>query len=133
LKSYWPEVAASGSGKPAENEFARALDRMPKVVFSKSLRASDWNTRVVSSDAVREVLRLKEQPGKGLLLIASPGLAASLRAADLIDEYRVLLQPVLVGNGPRLFEAAGPDLDLSLVSATPLGSGVIDLHYVRRR
>ena len=129
FESYWPQVAASGTGLSAVDEFARKLSPMAKVVFSKTLTEAGWNTRVVRDDPVEEVLRLKQQKGKGLLIFGSPTLAATLRNAQLIDEYRFLLQPMVVGTGPMLFGHAAQRLDLTLQSATPFQSGVVALHY----
>jgi dihydrofolate reductase len=129
--SHWPGVAESGIGEPGEVEYARAIQPVPKIVFSKSYRASGWNTRTVSSDAVQEIRQLKQQPGKDLLLAASPSLFASLREADLIDEYHLVLHPIVAGTGPVLFRDC-PQLQLRLAQAQPWKSGAIALTYVAR-
>jgi len=132
LAGHWPEVAAKQSGTAAENEFARTIGSLPKVVFSKTIGPVAWNARVVRTDAADEVRRLKAQPGRNLVIQASPGLAASLRAADLIDEYRLLVQPILAGTGPLLFPSNEPELKLTLTSTRPFRSGVVELRYERR-
>ncbi|MET0286301.1 MAG: dihydrofolate reductase family protein [Polyangiales bacterium] len=127
----WPEVARSGSGTEGEVEFARALAPIQKVAYSDALDTSDWNTSVVRGDAVAHVRKLRETEGKGLLLFASPKLAASLRDADLIDEYRFVLQPFAAGRGPELFAGLRARRGFHLLEATPFPSGAVALRYAR--
>lgn len=129
---YWAGIAADQSGSPAENEFAVALIAIPKVVFSSTLEhTTDWNTRVVSSSAVDEVRRLRDE-GARLSLGASPALAADLRAAGLIARFRFLLHPVVAGRGPKLF-GDGEAISMALTSAVTLGSGHVVLDYTVQR
>jgi dihydrofolate reductase len=128
---YWATVAGDQSGSPAENEFALAMTEIPKVLFSGTLDHADWNTRVVSSPAVDEVRRLRDE-GARLILGASPALAADLRAAGLIDRFRFLLHPVVAGKGPKLF---GDDeaIAMTLNSAVTLGGGQVVVDYTVTR
>ena len=130
FESYWPKVAERTTGISAVDDFARKLEPMSKVVFSKTLTEVSWNTRIVRDDPVEEVLRLKQQRGKSMVIFGSPTLAATLRNAQLIDEYRFLLQPMVVGTGPMLFGHAAQRLDLKLQSASAFQSGVVALHYL---
>lgn len=129
--SHWPHVAESGEGEPGEVEYARALLPMPKLVFSKSYRAPGWNTQSIAGDAVEHIRKLKQQPGKDLLLAASPGMFASLRAANLIDEYHLVLHPIIAGSGQALFHDAAQS-QLRLDNTHMLSSGAVSLVYFKR-
>ncbi len=129
---YWATIARDRSGTPAHNTFAVAMTEIPKVVFSSTLDEAGWNTRVVSTSAVDEVRRLRDEDAR-LNLGASPTLAADLRAAGLIDRFRFVLHPVVAGKGPKLF---GDDEAIGMIlnSAVPLGdAGHVVLDYTVTR
>jgi dihydrofolate reductase len=129
---YWATIARDRSGTPAHNTFAVAMTEIPKVVFSSTLDEVGWNTRVVSTSAVDEVRRLRDEDAR-LNLGASPTLAADLRAAGLIDRFRFVLHPVVAGKGPKLF---GDDEAIGMIlnSAVPLGdAGHVVLDYTVTR
>src|SRR5690242_3027371 len=99
MSSYWPNVE-SMSDDPHDLKFAPVWRRTPKIVFSRTLREAGWNTRVLAGDDLAaEVTALKREPGKGLLLSGGASLAASLAELDLIDEYHVVVHPVVLGGG----------------------------------
>lgn len=127
--SHWPGVAESGIGEPGEVAYARAIRPMPKLVFSKSYVAEGWNTTSVATDAVEAIRELKQLPGKDLLLCASPSLFKSVHAAGLIDEYHLVLHPIVAGSGPVLFRDAEL-LQLKLADAQQLESGALGLVYL---
>jgi dihydrofolate reductase len=128
MYSYWHDVAVNQSKTEATNEFARAFDSMPKIVFSTTLTSVEWNnTTLIHSNLREEILKLKQQPGKNIS-VGSLNIASQVAQWDLIDEYHFVVHPVIAGKGPRLFE---PDqnLTLKLVGAKTFGSGVVALHY----
>ena len=129
MEPYWPQVAAEPDGHPEiEADFARAYVATPRIVFSDTLESAPEGVRLVrSADAVAEVTRLKQRPG-GPLGIGGPGLAGSL--VDLIDEFRLWVNPILVGAGKRYL----PDgtVELELLSARTMTGGVLYLRYGRR-
>jgi dihydrofolate reductase len=127
LEPHWSTVARGQTGTSAENEFASAIDRLPKVVFSRSLVEVGWNGRVVHSDPADEVRRLRKEVGR-LVVQASPGLAAHLREARLIDRCRFVLQPLVAGAGPAMF-GKGEAVSMRLDNAVRLVSGAIALDY----
>src|SRR3989442_1111438 len=109
---------------------SRVLLHIPKVVFSRTLERAEWsNTRLVRANAEEEVAKLKQQPGKDLFIFGSANLSSTLMRHGLIDEYRLGLNPLILGGGTPLFKS-GPDrMKLKLLEARPLKSGVVILRY----
>lgn len=131
---YWPEVAKTQSDTKASNEFARAFDVIPKVVFSRSLGgAEDKKTRVVRTDLHGEILKLKQEPGKNIL-VGGVSLPTQLIELGLVDEYRFVVGPILAGEGRRLMEGVSlpGKLRLKLVESKPLKSGCVALRYLKQ-
>ena len=127
LRGYWPNVAESGTGTPAEVRLARILDEKPKFVVS-SREPTGWNARRAdaSADAIR---RLKEQSDGPLLLVASPTLARTLLEWHLIDEYHVAISPMVAGHGPTFLAGLDKERESKLLRVDPLASGVVILRY----
>lgn len=132
---YWPDVAKNQSGQASENEFARAFVSVKNiVVFSRTLdRAEGSNTRIVRSDLKDEILRLKQEPGKDLLT-GGVSIPSQLIELGLVDEYRFIVQPIVVGAGRRLLDRVdlAEWLQLKLVDSKIFHSGTIALRYVRQ-
>ncbi len=121
MAAYW----ASAKGKTAD-----IMNAIPKVVFSKTLERADWNnTRLVREGAEREVARLKQQAGKDLFIYGSASLANSLTRSGLIDEYRLGLNPVVLGGGSPLFKPAPESMKMRLLDVRALKSGCVLLRY----
>lgn len=108
--------------------FAQAIDAAPKHVVSSTLTEVDWNAQLVSGDLEAYVRELKAQPGEG---IATGGVTLPLALAELglIDEYELVVAPVIAGRGPRLFDGLPAQLDLQLIDRTELASGAVALRY----
>ena len=120
---HWPRV-------PDDNPVAAALNKLPKYVVSTTLRSLTWkNSILIGADVVGEVEKLKAQPGRELQVHGSTNLAQTLIAHDLVDEYRLLVYPVFLGEGRRLFERPGLDGALRLKEAKTTGSGIVVLTY----
>jgi dihydrofolate reductase len=118
---YWP------SSTDAE---ASAMNDLPKVVFSRTLTKVDWkNSRLVKDDVGEEIARLKRQPGKDLALFGSADLASTFIWLGLIDEYRIMINPVVLGAGNPTFKNVRGRVPLELTKAEPLRSGVVNLYY----
>jgi dihydrofolate reductase len=127
MEPYWPEAATRTDLPEVPLDFARAYVETPRIVVSDSLRAVPEGVRLVRrADAAAEVRRLKEQPG-GHVDIGGPTLAAAL--IDLIDEFRMWVNPVIVGAGKRFFPAA--HAPLTLLEARSMSRGVLYLRYER--
>ncbi|CAM5438550.1 MULTISPECIES: dihydrofolate reductase family protein [Streptomyces] len=129
---YWPTVAQQPGATPAEAGFARRWRDMPKVVFSSTLGQVDWNTRLVSGEAVAEIARLKAEDG-GPMDIGGATLAAAAMRAGLIDEYVLATAPVLVGGGTPFFTALDDWVNLKLVETRTLPGDVVLTRYETRR
>jgi dihydrofolate reductase len=113
-----------------KSKFAAVLNALPKYVVSRTLKKPAWeNTTIISTDVVRAVRRLKAQKGKPLFIFGSGELASTLTQHGLIDEYRLLLTPVVVGAGTPLFKPAPRALAFRLVSVRSLKTGGIVLTY----
>jgi dihydrofolate reductase len=126
MASYWPTPAATTN----DPIVADKMNHLPKIVFSKTLSAVDWeNTRLVKENAAEEILKLKRQPGKDLIIFGSSDLAVTLIRQGLIDEYRIMLNPVVLGDGKPLFKGIKDKLNLQLVKIKTFGSGNVLLCY----
>ncbi len=131
---YWPDIARNASESNADLEFARVFVSLGIVVFSTTLNEVPGNTtRIVRANVAEEVLALKQQPGKDIA-VGSLSIASQLSDRGLIDEYQFVVHPVLVGKGPRLFEAVKlrEKLQLDLIGSKTFPSGVVVLQYKKR-
>lgn len=132
---FWPDVAKNHTG-PADSmsEFAEAFISVKKIiVFSRTLeKADDPKTNIINTDLREAILKLKEEEG-GDMLLGGVDLPSQLMELDLIDEYRIMVQPLIVGEGGRLFDNVSlPEkLPLKLAESKTLKSGCIALHYTR--
>jgi len=130
---YWPDIAKNQSETKAENEFARAFDSINKVVFSQSLDSAEGNTRIVRTKPQDEIVRLKQEQGKNIL-IGGVTVPSQLIELGLVDEYRFVVQPIIAGEGSRLLEGVSlPDkLQLKLVESKIFKSGCVALRYLKQ-
>ena len=124
------ETAEQTRTDPRELEFARIWKAIPKLVFSATLTTVEGNARLAPGDVADEVAELKDQPGPGLVSVGGAALAASLAGKDLIDEYRLFVNPVVLGGGPPYFPPLPARLDLELIE-TQTFSQVVYLRYRR--
>lgn len=132
---FWPDMAkAKNAPTKSMSDFAQAFDDVKKiVVFSKSLKGSDnKNVTVLSSNLQEEVLKLKKENGKDILM-GGVDLASQIVQLGLVDEYYIVVHPVIAGEGRRLFSEMNmqKNLQLKLAETTPLKSGNVVLHYVK--
>jgi dihydrofolate reductase len=122
---YWPDKTAE------DDPYADYINNVPKFVVSTSLTKVEWrNSALVSGDLAEQVGKLKEQPGKGIAISGSITLIGSLLKMGLLDELSLLVFPVVVGSGKRLFEA-DEQLPLRLVDSKTFQNGVLSLTYER--
>ncbi len=130
---YWSDVARDQSGSAAENRFAEKFSAIDRVVVSRSLEAGDEKTRIIRGNPAAELLKLKQQPGKKIS-VDSVSMLPELIAAGLIDEFKLVIHPVIVGKGRRLLDAGSLEkmLDLKLVDIIRFESGCVALHYLKR-
>ena len=127
---YWETADQDPSLDDSRLEWAAIWKALPKVVFSTTLSAVQGNARLASGGLAEEIERLRAEPGEGDIAIGGATLAAEAAALGLIDEYRVLVYPVLVGGGIPYFPQRGRRVDLELVETRAFSSGVV---YLRHR
>ena len=126
MASFWPSEIA----KKEDPQTARLMAQIPKVVFSKTLDKVEWeNSRLVTTDAAEEVSKLKKQKGKKIAIFGSSDLTVALVKAGLVDEFRLMVNPILLGNGKRLMQGLDTKFNLELVKAKKFGNGNILLYY----
>jgi len=122
MANYWPSAP--------RDEIADAMNSLPKVVFSSTLENAAWNnTRLIRGNIAEEVTKLKSMPGKDIVVFGSATLASFLLEEGLIDEYRVVLAPLLLGKGNPLFKNIRQTIQLKLQKTRLLRSGVIVVYY----
>ena len=131
MAGHWPTADQDPGASAPEIEFSRIWRDMPKIVFSRTLEQAGWNTTIVRELVPEEIQKLKEQPG-GDLVVGGADLATAFRAHDLIDEYRIYVQPVLLGRGRPLFQPSDVAARLRLAETRAFGNGVVLLRYERR-
>jgi dihydrofolate reductase len=126
MAGYWPTPAARAD----DPEVAGRMNDISKFVASRTLARADWeNTRLINQDIAAAVAQLKQQPGKDMLLFGSANLAATLTQQRLIDEYRIMVNPVVLGRGKPLFEDVREPLALRLLRTRTFRNGNVLLSY----
>ena len=131
---YWPDIAKSQSETKADIEFAQAFDSLIKIVFSRSLAsAEDKHTRIVRTNLRDEIVKLKQEPGKNIL-VGGVDIPSQLIELGLVDEYRFVVMPIIVGQGRRLLEGVNlPEKRrLKLVESKTFESGCVALRYLKQ-
>ena len=128
MAAFWPTADTLPDMPDYVVEFAHIWKPKPKIVFSKTLDKVEWNSRLVKGDVADEVNRLKAQPG-GELTVGGAHLAAALIDLGLIDEYRLLVHPVVIGSGTPFFPKVRDDIKLRLIETNTFSSGVVYLRY----
>jgi dihydrofolate reductase len=126
MASYWPTDAA----KKDDPVIARLMNDLPKIVFSKTLQKVEWeNTRLVKDDFAKVVSELKKESGKDAAIFGSSDLAVTLIEQGLIDEYRIMVNPVVLGEGKPLFQGIKDKVDLKLIKTKVFKSGNVLMYY----
>ena len=124
MASYWPTETATS----ADPIVADLMNRLSKIVFSRTLVSVDWNnTRLINENAQKEIQNLKMQQGKDMAIFGSATLISSIM--DVIDEHRVMVNPILLSRGIPLFKGTGDRMKLKLVNTRIFGSGNVLLSY----
>ncbi len=133
LMEYWATVVKNPTGIKSMDEFAVTIDNIPKIVFSNTLKNVEWKTaKLAKRDIKEEVLELKQQAGKNIL-VGSPSLIVALTQLDLIDEYQLCVQPIILGNGLPLLKNINDRINLKLLKTKTFSSGSITLYYERTK
>lgn len=129
MESYWPTIVKNPTGNKPTDDFARSIDEVPKIVFSRTLKNVDWKNTTLKKEIITdEIMELKQQAGKDIF-VGSPGLIVALTQMNLIDEYQLSVHPVVVGSGLTLFKNIGERVNLKLLKTKAFGCGAIMLYY----
>ena len=129
MESYWPSVVKNPTGNKPRDEFAVLIDNISKIVFARTLKNVDWKNTELKKEVIKEeVLELKQQAGKNIL-VGSPSLIVALAQLDLVDEYQLSVQPIVLGSGLPLFKNVKDRIDLKLLKTKTFGCGAITLYY----
>lgn len=134
MAAYWPAADAD----PATTDdharaFAPFFRETPKIVVSRTLEKADWGARVIGKNLAEEVTELKRRPGRDILLTGGAELAASLTELDLLDDYRIVIHPVVLGGGPKLFLEPKDRIGMKLTDSRTFDSQTVLLRYERQR
>ena len=129
LMEYWQPLVKNPSGEKTMDDFAMAIDKIPKIVFSHTLKNVEWESAKLTNRAIEEeVLELKQQPGRDIL-VGSRSLIIQLMKLNLIDEYQLCVHPVVVGSGLPLFENINDRTILKLIKTKTFSGGAVTLYY----
>ena len=130
MAGYWPTLAATTD----DPIVAYKMNTISKIVFSRSMEKADWeNTRLVKENIKEVIMTLKNQKGKDIFIFGSATLATMLREMNLIDEYRIIINPVLIGQGKPLFLNINGMIHLKLLKTRKFKSGNLLLYYEIKR
>jgi dihydrofolate reductase len=131
LMQFWQTLLEKPSGEQSMDDFAKAIDRIPKIVFSTTLKDTGWNTAALADEPLKEtVMKLKQQSG-GDILIGCRSLIITLANLNLIDEYQLCIHPVIIGKGLPLFDQINERTVFKLLKTKIFGAGATLLYYQR--
>jgi dihydrofolate reductase len=129
MESYWPSVVKTPTGIKPTDEFAVLIDNITKIVFSRTLKNVDWKNTILKKEVIKEeILELRQQAGKNILA-GSPSLIVALTQLEIVDEYQLMVHPVILGSGLPLFKNIRDSIDLKLLKTKTFGCGAVALYY----
>jgi len=130
MADYWPTALTDPTLPPDMQEFARALDAVPKIVFSRTLKSVDWNNTTLMREVdPAAIAAMKQEPGGDLMIGSGVRLAHSFINLGLVDEFRLIFNPTILGGGLSLFEGLTNRIALELLRTRTFASGVVLLEY----
>ena len=140
MEDYWPAEATNPSTSKSDLEIADKMNNLPKIVFSKTLQELKWNNsrlvkeniaeeNIAEENIAEEISKMKQQPGKDMVIFGSGNVVSTFMQLGLIDEYRIIVNPVVLGNGKPLFKGINDKQNLKLLKTRVFGSGVVILYY----
>ena len=129
LMQFWQTLLKNPSGEKSMDDFAKAIDKVPKIVFSNKLKNTDWDSAKLADQPIEETVKeLKQEPGRDIL-IGSRSLILQLMKLNMIDEYQLCVHPVIEGKGLPLFENINHRTILKLVNTKTFSGGAVILYY----
>ena len=130
MESYWPTAADKPNASKHDKEHSEWYNKVEKAVVSKTMQRENLpNTKIISENISREIITLKSATGKNILMFGSPTVAHSLMSENLIDDYWLFVNPILLGEGIPLFKDIKERTKLKFVASDIFSSGVVCLHY----
>ena len=138
MESYWPGVVKNPTGDKPMDEFAVLIDNISKIVYSRTLKKVVWKNTTLKKEIIKEeIVALKQSRaqtsvnngGSKNIVVGSPGLIVALTQLDLIDEYQLNIQPIILGSGLPLFKNIRDRIDLTLLQTKTFGCGAVVLYY----
>lgn len=127
---YWPTVASNPESREEDKWMAEKLNNLPKIIFSRTVTTINWNNARVANDIIEEVRELKKEPGKDIIIYGGAGIVSSFIRENLIDEYHLFINPVVLGKGKTIFTGVRERLNLKLKRTTESACGIVVLQYV---
>jgi dihydrofolate reductase len=129
MESYWPTLVKTPSGNKPMDDFAVLIDNIQKILYSHTLKNVSWkNTTLKKEISKEEILKLKQEPGKDIL-VGSPSLIVALTNLGVVDEFQLGVQPIILGNGLSLFKNIKDRVNLKLLKTKTFGCGAVMLYY----
>lgn len=133
MDSYWPTAGDRPNASKHDIVHSRWYNSTAKVVVSNTMKADSFaNIQIIGDNLVEQVQKLKQRPGKNILIFGSPSASHSLMQHNLIDEYWLFVNPILLGTGIPLFKNINNKINLKLLESKIFSSGVIEVHYERK-
>ena len=130
MESYWPTAANKPDASKHDREHSQWYKQVTKYVFSNTLQQSEIsNATILTGNIEEQVINIKKQPGGNIIILGSPGLVHSLQKLNLIDEYLLNINPVILGNGTRMFDACVDRTKLTLLDSNQFKCGVVNVRY----
>ncbi|MDW8545400.1 dihydrofolate reductase family protein [Staphylococcus pseudoxylosus] len=134
MYDYWPTVSSNENASKHELNHAKWIENVEKVIFSKALNRVDWhNSRLVKKNVKDEIIHMKQQEGKDIVVLGSPRFAHYLMQLDVVDEYKMTVSPTLIGKGLPLFQNIHEQVDLKLIDSKAFESGALGLIYQKNK
>jgi dihydrofolate reductase len=131
--SYWSDIMMTKPDDPFY-EFSKKMIETPKVVFTKTLKKSQWvNTALATGNLTNEIIKLKSEKGKDIIVYGGATFDASLIKAGLVDEFHLFINPAAIGSGMAIFKDISEIQKFTLVKSTPFDCGIVELHYQPNR
>lgn len=133
MSMHWPKAEQNKLNSPSESEFAQTMNRVQKIVFSKTLNKTTWNNSTLMNNIdPTEILKLKKQPGKDMIIWGGVTLASAFLEKKLFDEYRISIAPIVIGKGISISKEITRGLRLKLLHTRVFSNGVVTMTYRNR-
>jgi len=129
MEDYWPALVKNPSGKKELDDFAVALDKIRKIIFSRTLKSVEWKTAKLATEGIEEEISKLKQELDGDILLGSPSMIVSGLKHNLIDEYQICVHPVILGKGLTLFKDIEESVNLKLLKTKTFTCGAVVFYY----